>query len=253
MPHSFKIDFESQDDLFESDLIGRYIHALVFNIIKTVDASLSTEIHDRINKCITIRKIFHRKNQLSIRLTLLDEELFNKFAKALIFSTIPEFTIHDKRLRIIMVKGVKSEESFWSDFISYDDLWNKADRTNSVFNFKIVTPLFFKMGDRYDPLPQPELFFKSLYRKWNDFSPHKIEESFLTQLEKISISYCDIKTEIFKDKMDINFIGSVGKVSFKPKNWDEDFIHKLNVLSNFAYFSGVGAKTTMGMGQVFRY
>ncbi len=226
MPHSFVIDFASKEKLVEYDFLEKSVHGMVFNIMKTLDKKLSTEIHDQIKKCITIRKIYSNEFSFSLRITLLNDDLFSDFSKILIYGCVSEFNLNGKVILIKGVKGVKSQESFWSDYTSYDDFFTK--KYNDNFSFRIVTPMFFKKGDIFAVLPNPIDFFGSLLRTWNLFSTTKIEGNFLEQVEKnIFVASCDIKTDIAKTNRDISFVGVIGTVKFKTKVKDQDFLNKL--------------------------
>jgi len=45
-------------------------------------------------------------------------------------------------------------------------------------------------------------------------------------------------------------IGSIGKIAYSALNRDRYWLSALGLLAAFALYSGVGAQTTMGMGQV---
>ena len=72
------------------------------------------------------------------------------------------------------------------------------------------------------------------------------------EFEKIRVTRFRLKTEL------VNFskykiIGFVGKVVYElPETIDKEIKNTINALADFAFYSGVGYKTTMGMGQVRR-
>ncbi|MFN8673091.1 MAG: CRISPR system precrRNA processing endoribonuclease RAMP protein Cas6 [Candidatus Sericytochromatia bacterium] len=252
MPHAFVIDFLSKKTLYQNDFFGKATHGLIFNIMKNMDIKLSTEIHEQIKKCITIRTLKFDKNTFSLRVTLLDDELFNNFSKVLIFGSVAEFNLNGNPIFITAVKGVNSKENPLSGYSSYQDFIDNVT-TKNKFYFKIDTPIFFKKGENFSILPTPIDFFGSLLRSWNTFSTYKIDIDILNLIEKnVFVTSVDLQTKDFTIGKDISFIGTFGVIEFKTNNKDEDFLKKLNILSDFAFFSGVGAKTTMGMGQVFR-
>jgi len=98
------------------------------------------------------------------------------------------------------------------------------------------------------------LFFRSLHRRWNAHSENKFLDDWLDFLpEFLSTGYFNLGTDVFRDKQGINFIGCIGKVEYRlEKKSSEELIHYINVLADYAYYSGVGYKTAMGMGQVHR-
>ena len=44
-------------------------------------------------------------------------------------------------------------------------------------------------------------------------------------------------------------LGMVGAVTFKAHNYDRYWLSLVHTLARYAFFAGVGAKTTMGLGQ----
>ena len=71
-------------------------------------------------------------------------------------------------------------------------------------------------------------------------------------LQPIFPSFFDIHTEMVTDSRS-KFIGCVGAMHFRILGDVEPLvIQQINALANFALYSGVGRKTTMGMGMVRR-
>jgi CRISPR-associated endoribonuclease Cas6 len=127
-------------------------------------------------------------------------------------------------------------------------------KNEKKLSFNIDTPLSFKLGDISTPLPEPKLFFRSLHKKWNEYSENKFSDDLLDLVDSsVYIEYLDLKTDVMKDNNGITYIGSKGKVTFQiTKYTNEDFVKYLNVLADFSYYAGVGSKVSMGMGQVHR-
>ncbi|MBM4027556.1 MAG: CRISPR system precrRNA processing endoribonuclease RAMP protein Cas6, partial [Planctomycetes bacterium] len=46
--------------------------------------------------------------------------------------------------------------------------------------------------------------------------------------------------------------GGYGDVTFEALDTTSPYVRTLNLLADFAFYSGVGTKTTMGMGQARR-
>ena len=67
-------------------------------------------------------------------------------------------------------------------------------------------------------------------------------------LDSIFPSFINIHTEIIPDSRS-KFIGVVGEVSYRIMGDVEAIqIKQINALADFALYSGIGRKTTMGMG-----
>ena len=103
-------------------------------------------------------------------------------------------------------------------------------------------------------LPQPELVFGSLLRRWNALSPVPIHPELrqwfqealgISEVRRLSTRMLEFGR--FREK---GFIGEVVFEALGP--WTQEALRGLNALADFAFFAGVGHKTTMGMGQVRR-
>ena len=100
--------------------------------------------------------------------------------------------------------------------------------------------------------PQPELVFSSLLKRWNAFSELKIPEEHAAYFPSIKVSSYDLRTQLVHFSR-YKIIGFKGEVEYElPGNASEGFRREVNALADFASYSGVGAKTAMGMGQVRR-
>ena len=117
-----------------------------------------------------------------------------------------------------------------------------------------VSPTTFKSNGRSLALPLPLQTFFSLANRWNTFSGHLIEPGFGEWLEEnVSISSYELKSESVwlegsaSGPKLIGFRGWCEYISFSP---DEDYNYVLDLLTRFAFFAGVGYKTTWGFGQV---
>lgn len=230
------------------------INGLCLNIIEVSDPLLATCIHDeRNNKSFTTRKLSLRKNFLDLRITILEDNYFDRIANVLLNACTRPFLLNDYRLMVSRIMCSKESENYWANQITYNEIYEKASKEDTKIFFNIHTPLAFKSGDNFIYLPYPDLFFKSLHNRWNTFSEIKFDNSLLEMIkENVFIDDYDIKTESLLSTT-IKLKGCIGKVSYRAlKKVDTNFIHYINTLSDFAYFSGVGIKTILGMGQVSR-
>lgn len=119
-------------------------------------------------------------------------------------------------------------------------------RTNSAdLTFQFLSPTSFKQRDIIQPFPLPELVFGSLQRRWNAFSPKLLAFKPIAW-EGIVSSY-ELKTHVLKLEGGAE-VGCQGWAKYRFKDAEQARI--AIILANFAFFSGVGRKTAMGMGQV---
>lgn len=100
--------------------------------------------------------------------------------------------------------------------------------------------------------PLPDLVFGSLLERWNLFSPITLPKEL-----RLYIQECLILTHFELHSKTIHIfdgaqMGMVGEATFKTRNYDRYWMSLINILADYAFFAGIGAKTAGGMGQVRR-
>jgi CRISPR-associated endoribonuclease Cas6 len=117
-----------------------------------------------------------------------------------------------------------------------------------------ASPTAFDSGKGNILFPEPSLVFRSLWEKWNAHAPWEIGGDILTELVGAArVEAHRLHTQPVKLKLDGKlrfFKGFVGWCEFStgPKASPE-VQRVLHLLADFAFYAGVGSKTTMGMGQ----
>ncbi|MGC9396887.1 MAG: CRISPR system precrRNA processing endoribonuclease RAMP protein Cas6 [Anaerolineae bacterium] len=126
----------------------------------------------------------------------------------------------------------------------------------SRWTFVLGSPTAFRSQGKTQPLPLPGLFFGSLVKRWNGFAPVALPEEGVKRYaeEMVVISRFSLRSapgwERGRGKRRGLRIGSIGKIAYAARNRDRYWLSVLGLLAAFAVYSGVGAQTTMGMGQV---
>ncbi|WP_013334246.1 CRISPR system precrRNA processing endoribonuclease RAMP protein Cas6 [Gloeothece verrucosa] len=110
---------------------------------------------------------------------------------------------------------------------------------------KFLSPTSFKQQKSIQLFPLSDLVFGSLQRRWNEFAPENLQIPALTW-DALVTAY-ELKTYALKLESGAE-IGSQGWISYEFNSSEQ--AKYASVLSQFAFFAGVGRKTTMGMGQV---
>jgi CRISPR-associated endoribonuclease Cas6 len=114
------------------------------------------------------------------------------------------------------------------------------------------TPTTFRQGDIDLPLPVPSLVFRGLLTRWNAFSPISAPLLRETIDRRIALSSADIQTRMFFDGRS-HIPGFVGEVTFRIlRNTSHTEAQAIAALADFAFYAGIGRKTTHGMGLVRR-
>jgi CRISPR-associated endoribonuclease Cas6 len=133
---------------------------------------------------------------------------------------------------------------------TYPLLVQKTSQEGRV-TLQFVSPTSFRAGDVQDVLPRPERVFGSLFEAWQTFAPAPFDPALAEVFALIRVSAYELRTELIHFAR-YKVIGFKGRVTYTyPPEVDTPTRQALNALADFAFFAGIGYKTTMGMGQVF--
>ncbi len=120
----------------------------------------------------------------------------------------------------------------------------------SHITLRFHSPTCFIENKQALPLPVPRYVFGYLTNKWQLASPFALPVDEVEHfVESIHVSHAKIETEQV-DLQKYQRTGFTGEARFAlhpalPENYKQ----ALHLLARFAFFSGVGSHTTMGMGQ----
>jgi CRISPR-associated endoribonuclease Cas6 len=117
-------------------------------------------------------------------------------------------------------------------------------------SFVLTSPTTFKSGGKQVPIPLPDLFFGSLLEKWNAYAPIAFPlEVRRYAAECLGIGRYKLSSRAVPIKEGGVRAGAVGEISYASLSYDRYWMSVLTTLAAFALFSGVGASTSMGLGQ----
>jgi len=152
----------------------------------------------------------------------------------------------------------------WAGQDSYANLlrsYTNQFRMIGDFTLEFALPTAFKTPGEdgtalFVPLPIPQQIFRSLRNRWNAFAPMALPDTlFDFAAQHIAVArFDDLRTQPVMLKT--LFRGFTGTVTFNvvlPKHPSTDHIalaYGALMLAHFAFYSGVGIKTTTGMGML---
>ena len=184
------------------------------------------------------------------RISLLDDNLFSQLTP-LWLNLNPEKPWHlgSANLFITSIQGIPQSSQPWANVSSYPLLYQQASETERTINFIFSTPVAFRQGGFDNVLPTKESVFNSLLNRWNKYSGIELTH---IPLESIYPSAFNIKTEVISN-YENKFIGCLGDISYRILgDVEATKIKQINTLANFTLYTGIGRKTTMGMGMARR-
>ncbi len=272
MPHSLVLNLLPQSPIPPQFLTGRHLHALFLTLVSSVDRQLGDYLHEpKADKAFTLSPLQVSRRFIGSRdcflqwehtkpiaagtpcwwrISLLDDTLFGKLTQ-LWLNLNPNHPWHlgPADLHITSILGTPQSTQPWANAISYAQLFEQSSDSDRQIEFSFCTPTAFRQSNYDCALPTRELVFNSLIKRWNQYSGIELPKNLF---EPIFPSFFDIRTEIVADSRS-KFIGCVGAMNFRLLgDVDPLVIKQINALANFALYSGVGRKTTMGMGMVRR-
>lgn len=117
---------------------------------------------------------------------------------------------------------------------------------NRIIRFYFHTPTTFKQDGEYVLYPTKRLIMQSLTNKWNNWAKEFLLEDI--KWDNCKISRYALKSTAFSLK-GVKILGFTGYVDLYF--WGSESLIRLgNMVCKFADYSGVGIKTTLGMGGV---
>lgn len=281
MPYAIVIHAFPRTDLPLAHAQGKILHGLFYELLQSASAAKGDEVHSAEGlKPFSTSLLLHERQrraeyirageEVKVRFTFLDDSLYPLLARY--FLSTPDLSLDLVRTELTITRILSTLQSGeeWAGYTSYEDLYTNASDTEKQFSFHFVTPTFFKRGggptypDLIIPLPLPELVFGSLLRHWNQCSPTSfVEANLLKEIcsHHLEITHHRITSQVARlvfprhdgTYRTTTFPGFVGSCSFRlVELQDQSILQTLNALADFAFFSGVGAKTTMGFGVVRR-
>ncbi len=252
--------------------LGRAAHAWLLESLERINPELSRIVHDENGlKPFTVSnplstqsgELTEIKRGMSYRLhvTTLHPDLTQIILNALVPNWLADgVRLHDQPFTVDQIVSDEASDE-WTGTTTYADLLRtyslEARHLARRVTFQFVAPTAFnKTGGQSVPLPMPELVFGSLIDRWTHFATVAIHPD-LKQfvIENVGIAYHRIQSRrvSFERAGRGTVIGFTGEVAFQINSGNSFWLGQLHMLAAFARYSGVGVRTTMGLGQTRAY
>lgn len=252
---------------------GQLAHAAFHKLLDEVDPALAQAIHDyNGRKPFTLSQLQqfgkHRKGKLAIkkgqqgflRVTLLDSTLFQTVIgyflqnaqRAMIRLNAIEFAVGEviSTPQSHPLAGYASRQQLFED-------WQAQPITlaHQKIDLHFASPTYFSLRSRpyraFHLLPSADFVFGQLAAVWDAMTGQETADAIRGYVnEWMVVTKHNIRTTAYQIRNNPQ-IGFEGNVQYKIMDKQHlDFIRHLNLLADLAFFTGVGSKTTHGMGQV---
>jgi CRISPR-associated endoribonuclease Cas6 len=261
---SFVISLRVDRALTLPGLGGEALHGLLFEVLRGHDASFAESLHREVEKPFSLSGVLteypKRDGRLHIgadgriefRLGLLTDEIIEHALAAFGALAMRGASVRFGNVSA-RVEGIAFQPGTHPLVRSntYPALMQQASQENRV-TLQFVSPTSFRAGEVQDILPRPERVFGSLFEAWQAFAAVPLDPSLGRVFPLIRVSAYELRTELIQFAR-YKVIGFKGRVTYTyPREVDAPTRQALNALVDFAFFAGVGYKTTMGLGQTLR-
>jgi CRISPR-associated endoribonuclease Cas6 len=249
--------------------LGRANQSEFLSWVRAADPRIATYLHDQNAPphftCSSLvgpdpgsdSRSIRPQQTYSVRFTSLDRDV-SLFLEELFHHNPPlRWTLHGHTFRVTAICADPQVHG-WSGYTSFEELaarylLDEAGPLRRRITLDFASPTAFKSGGVHVPVPMPGLVFGSLLDRWNACSPISLPDDVRAYAEEcVAISRYHLQSAPVKNKQGSVIIGGAGQVTYSILEEDAYGLAALHLLADFALFSGVGVKTTSGMGQARR-
>ena len=262
------VHMTAEQDLLLPYHLGRAVHASILAHVAGIDAALATALHaEEGPKPLTCSDLFGGRSgaegrlvkageNCALRVTGLTAPVAAALTAALLERQPQRWRLHDHDLRVTRIVCDAVMDG-WSGRTTYEALaaaqLTRMERPDRQVTLDFYTPTTFKSGGMHVPVPLPDLVFGNLVDRWNSFSPIVLSpEVRRFGEEMVAISRYKLESRSVAFKEGSQRVGGVGRVTYRALGGDRYWLGVMQMLADFAFYSGVGALTTTGFGQARR-
>jgi len=248
----------SENDCILPHPCAHMLHAVVLDMVRRMSPEAAEELHRESQvKPFSLSTLWPRKGakgdsllippytECRFRLCTANRQTFETFGRPLFAAIAQGASLQIGPYAFRILSGDIEDSA--KGAATYQELLGQ-ERNEALLRF--VSPTTFRRRGIAVPIPEPELVYGSLWQRWKAFSQIDIPEEIYDQMcSSLAVSALDVHTRAWKYPRYV-LVGFVGLVKFelvRPVN--SDVRRLFSALSRLAGFTGVGYRTTMGMGQ----
>lgn len=240
--------------------LGHGVQALFLDLVRQIDPELATVLHaDAPGKpyTVAILPLSARDGRVLLRISLLRNDLFRTFVRALLCQPARQATLQLGKTSYYLgdIIGTPPPNGHpWAGYHSFAGLARNAEPAPTI-ELEFATATAVGQGTRPDGkprlaiLPDPELIFPSIAKRWNELAPPE----YRLDLETVRLAASEtLLSRYHAESVEINLgrgpqKGFVGRCVYELPP-DPALARLINLLASAVFFTGVGIKTARGMG-----
>jgi CRISPR-associated endoribonuclease Cas6 len=257
MPHAFLLHLTPQTKAAPQRYLSKYAHGFFYHVLAQIDAELSARVHALKRNPFTLWAKAHKDGSVYLRVTTLDDALFQPLIRTVLAESLVGMSLGQDSYQVARVLATP-EGHRDAGFTGWDDLL--AVGPTGQLDLTFLTPTVFTTSKpdgakaHYTPLPIPRLMMQSLLSSFQHYSPAPYSEPELLELERdfvqqLIVTRHEVRTQpVVAGK--VAFTGFVGRSQMRYQGRSQLVAQALARLGCYAFYAGLGAKTSFGMGQV---
>ena len=245
--------------------MGHQAHALFLNLIKRFDLALSSRLHnepayrpytlsplmggERVGERMTLR----RGQSCYLRITLFDGGHLWRALQRYFLEAGP-ISVHLGGIDFQLTRMLSTPHTGPAGWVGSTD-WQTLTTlpAQHTITMSFWSPTAFSLSNhQFHLFPEPLFVWESLLRVWNRSTPEHLNMAKPPLCDcarhHISVASCVLETAFLHFPKHVQK-GFVGRCTYQL-TVAHPLLANLTTLAAFAYYAGVGYKTTMGMGQV---
>jgi CRISPR-associated endoribonuclease Cas6 len=248
--------------------VGPASHGVLLRMIADADPDLAERLHradhQRPFTCSTLlggtprgpSRHLDPEDELLLRYTGLNADVSAHLTRW-VEAPPPQIEIHGTALHVTGAT-VDPEAHPWAGQTTYEKLAAPrllpGTRPDPRAAIRFYAPTAFQSGGQTVPLPLPDLVYGGLVDKWNAFADVAVSEEMRRfAAECVAVSRYRLETHALRGRGNSLQIGFMGRCQFTALNKDRYWVGVMQMLTDYAFYAGVGYQTTMGMGQARRW
>lgn len=215
-------------------------------LMRKIDSDYAEILHQQKTHPYS-QSVYYEDGKTYWSVRTLTEEAYDRILMKLMLSSFQEFTLEKLDAKVEVVsKEIKTlkDEDLLKEFNSSDILRH--------IHVDFITPTSFKSGTRYVNYPDFRLMFQNLMNRYDSVNSEfgmRDYETLMQLVDSVYLGAYNLRSDRFPIEH-ININAFKGSMNIKFENNTATLARYLRLLFRFGEFSGIGIKTSAGMGKI---